>query len=281
VSRKLTGLTLGACLVASAALLGQQPSVSDPEVAKGIKLVDEGDLDAAILTLDNAARRLAQDPAKAKDLSQAYLYLGIAYVGKGHEAAAKAKFREAVKQLKDVSLSPEKFPPRVIDLFEAAKEEAAKTAAAPAPAAPRKGGGGKKWLVIGGLGAAAAGGAAYALTRGESFPDTFYDEITVLLSSGSQPEVERTVGPAQAGAWSTEVSWTASSFGGASASLPVDVKLFVRDATGAIVASGILIEPTKRRADWSGSAGQQFKVKVLLEGSGSASCTVVTSGPPK
>ena len=44
----------------------------DPDLQKGIALVDDGDYDGAILTLDNAARRLAQDKSKVNDLSQAY-----------------------------------------------------------------------------------------------------------------------------------------------------------------------------------------------------------------
>src|SRR6187401_918166 len=44
--------------------------VTDLDVAKGIKQVDDGDYDAAILTLDTAARHLATDPAKSRDLSQ-------------------------------------------------------------------------------------------------------------------------------------------------------------------------------------------------------------------
>src|SRR5689334_8276803 len=97
---------------------------ADDDLAKGIALVDDGDYDAAILVLDTAARRLAADPKDTRALSQAYLYLGIAYMGKGHEAAAKAKFKEAVATIKDLSLSPDKFPPKVIDVFEAAKSEA-------------------------------------------------------------------------------------------------------------------------------------------------------------
>jgi tetratricopeptide (TPR) repeat protein len=136
-----------------------QPAPNDAEVAAGVKQVDDGDYDRAILTLDNAARRLAGDTAKVGDLSQAYLYLGIAYIGKGHEAAAKAKFREALRQIKDLTLSPEKFPPKVIDAFEAAKQEAAN---APAAAAPKKGGS-KKGLVIGGI---VAAGAAVGVAAG-------------------------------------------------------------------------------------------------------------------
>lgn len=152
-----------------------QPAPSDPEVVKGIRQVDEGDYDAAIVTLDAASRRLAGDPGRVRDLSQAYLYLGIAYVGKGHEAAAKAKFREAVRQIKDLVLSTDKYPPKVIDLFEAAREEVNRTAApsptAPAPspatrAAPAKKGGSHKGLIIGGVLLAGAGVAVAAGASG-------------------------------------------------------------------------------------------------------------------
>jgi hypothetical protein len=147
----------------------------DMDVQKGIAQVDEGDYDGAILTLDNAARRLTTDKTKTNDLAQAYLYLGIAYIGKGREAAAKAKFREAVAQIKTLSLSADKFPPKVVDLFEAAKAEEALATAAPsptpsasgaAPAAPEKKKGGSKTIfIVGGL--AVAGGAA-ALAGGGS-----------------------------------------------------------------------------------------------------------------
>ena len=156
------------------ALLAQTPA--DPEVAKGVKLVDDGDYDGAIVTLDNAARRLAQDPAKAKELSQAYLYLGIAYVGKGHDAAAKAKFREAIGQIKDLTLSPDKFPPKVINVFEEARQEEAKNPTK-AKTAQKKGGGGKAILIVGGLAAvggiaaAAGGGGGSKTTTPTTVPD--------------------------------------------------------------------------------------------------------------
>jgi hypothetical protein len=151
----------------SVPLRAQAPPASDAEVLKGVKLVDDGDYDAAILTLDGAARRLAADPSKGRDLSQAYLYLGIAYVGKGQEAAARARFREALAQIKDLSLSPDRYPPKVINVFEAAKEEMAKAPAPTRPAAApkKKGGGGKTLLIVGGL-AAAGGGVALAAGGG-------------------------------------------------------------------------------------------------------------------
>jgi hypothetical protein len=171
-------MSLRFCLfLALAGVLGGPPAWSAPEaiadsdVKEGIRLVEIGEYDAAILTLDNAARRLAADPAQVGELSQAYLYLGIAYLGKGHEAAARARFRDAVTQMKDLTLSPEEFPPKVIDLFEAAREDTLKaTAATPSespPAAapestaapPPKKGSSKTLLILGGIGAAGAVGA--------------------------------------------------------------------------------------------------------------------------
>jgi hypothetical protein len=172
VLRQTLALVLAASL-AWAPIASGQPATSDAEVLRGIRQVEDGDYDPAIVTLDAAARRLTGDPARARDLSQAYLYLGIAYIGKGHEAAAKAKFREAVAQIKDLTLSPDKFPPKVIDLFEAARQEA-RAQSAPAPAAAptpapatssKKGGGGKTILIVGGL-AAVGGGVALAAGGG-------------------------------------------------------------------------------------------------------------------
>lgn len=183
MARTFWCLSLSTALaLAPGMLLAQAPS--DPEVAKGIKLVDEGDYDGAILTLDNASRRLAADPSKTKDLSQAYLYLGIAYVGKGHEAAARAKFREALGQIKTLTLSPEKFPPKVIDVFEAARQEEAKSPTA--KTSQKKGGGGKGILI--GVGVAAAAGVGVAVAAGgkkDSGPTTPTDTRQVQTFTGS------------------------------------------------------------------------------------------------
>jgi hypothetical protein len=153
--------------------LAAPPIVTDPEVALGIRHVDEGDYDAAILVLDTAARRLAQQKAPSHVLSQAYLYLGIAYLAKGHETSAKARFRDALGQVRDLQVTPESFAPRVVEMFEKAREEMrtasspepAATPVAAAPAAPAKKGGGGKLLLIGG-GLAAAGAIAVAAGGG-------------------------------------------------------------------------------------------------------------------
>jgi hypothetical protein len=217
MARKLLCVVTALCLLAGTGPLGAQVPVSDPEVSKGIKQVDEGDYDAAIFTLDSAARRLAADPGKGRDLSQAYLYLGIAYFGKGHEAAAKAKFREAVAQIKDLTLSPEKFPPKVINLFEAAKEEQGKAGSAPASsadtkaaAAPPKKGGGGKGLLIGGLVVAAGAGVALAAKGGGSSTPNANTTRQTLNSSGSVGNQEQRffeIVPSKAGTVDATVTW--------------------------------------------------------------------------
>lgn len=191
--RKALSCVLALALTGAPQALLAQAAPVDPEITKGIKLVDDGDYDGAILTLDNAARRLAQDPAKAKELSQAYLYLGIAYVGKGHDAAAKAKFREALGQIKDLTLSPDKFPPKVINVFEEARAEESKSPTR-TKAAEKKGGGGKAIFIIGGvaavggIAAAAGGGGGSKSTTPTTTPDPRRTETFTGTVCMEQPD---------------------------------------------------------------------------------------------
>jgi hypothetical protein len=271
---------LAGCLVlALAAPAGAQaPVVSDPDVREGIRQVEEGDYDAAILTLDNAARRLSADPARTRELSQAYLYLGVAYVGKGHEAAAKAKFREAVTQLREMTLSPDKFPPKVIDLFEAAREEVAKAPApqpsvAPSPAAKGGGGGGKKWLIIGGVTAAAAGGAAIALGQKEDDGcDTVFADRSGPLSLPNDASVDVTGGPAvEAGVWFAELTWT-----GPAGS---DVNLRAVDNQGFTILDGGLIGANTKKAEWNGQPGVVYTARATLIHGGPVTFELSIGGP--
>jgi hypothetical protein len=222
VLRKVLNALLALGLLGVSFPAPAQPAPSDPEVVKGLRQVDEGDYDAAIVTLDAASRRLAGDPSRVRDLSQAYLYLGIAYVGKGHEAAAKAKFREAVRQIKDLVLSTDKYPPKVIDLFEAAREEVNRTAApsptAPSPAtpaAPAKKGGAHKGLIIGGVLLAGAGAAVAAGASGGGGSGTSSTAPTDTRSSqvftGSVPANDIrgfTVTASKAGSLEATLTWT-------------------------------------------------------------------------
>ena len=225
--RKVFILVLTATFLAGSFPVAAQPAPSDPEVAKGVRQVDEGDYDAAIVTLDAASRRLAGDPARVRDLSQAYLYLGIAYVGKGHEAAAKAKFREAVRQIKDLVLSTDKYPPKVIDLFEAAREEVSRdaapapTATAPSPAVssapPPKKGGSHKGLIIGGVLVAGAGAAIAAGAGGgggstsSSSSNTPADTRSSQVFTGNLPAQETrgfTVTASKSGSLEATLTWS-------------------------------------------------------------------------
>jgi hypothetical protein len=172
VRRSWCLLLVLALVVPTAAAAGD-----DPELARGIQAVDDGDYDVGIITLDGVVRRLAREGNRTADLAQAYLHLGIAYLAKGHETSARAKFRDALQQARDLTLSPQEFAPKVIELFEKAREEvgpapavAAAPAARPSPAAAavaERRGGSRTPLLLG-LGAAAAAGVALAAGGGGS-----------------------------------------------------------------------------------------------------------------
>jgi hypothetical protein len=282
------GLAIGGFLAPTVA--GQE-AATDPVVVKGVGQVENGEYDAAILTLDAAARRLATDPAKARELSQAYLYLGIAYVGKGHEAAARAKFREAVVQMKDLSLSPEKFPPKVIDLFEAARQEAVQAAAQAPPQEelqPKKGGSKKVLLIAGG--AAVVGGGVALAAGGNSTAQRILDvattagpTTTTTTPPPSEPVTEHfegflsqdesaagiVVGPvSSAGGWQAHLSWTA---GGSDA-----IHWFVvNDVTSADVGEARLLTETSGVLEWEGAPDTPYRVDIFLQEDGPPETTFI------
>jgi hypothetical protein len=149
----------------------------DPErlLADGIRQVEEGDLEVAVITLDTAVQRLSQPPAKEKDLVLAHLYLGMAHLGLSQWERAKEEMRAAWRNDHELRLDPKKFPPRVIQLYAEVSGAATAPAATDAPIvspSPKAGGGsGKsKGLVIGALGAAAVAVGAIAISGGGSTP---------------------------------------------------------------------------------------------------------------
>ena len=244
-------ISLTVAFLSNPVFAAQAPAASDPEVKKGIQLVDDGEYDRAILTLDGAARRLAASPSQAKDLAQAYLYLGIAYLAKGQEMSARVRFREAVKQARDLNLSPDKFAPKVIEEFERAREDVRKTA----PETAQKGGGGAgKWLLIGG-GAAAAGGAALVLAGGSSEPDpNSYFGIEGLLTP-AESKNEFTIGPGGTGRWKVHLLWQDAA---------ADVKFTVLDSAGRPQGEPRLVEARKRELEFDGAAGLHKAVVQLV-----------------
>ena len=197
--RRTVTLALCLTLLAPPPVMWAAQAPTDPEIVRGLKLVDEGDYDTAILTLDSAVRRLAAEPSRTGELAQAYLYLGLAYVAKGQETAAKSKFREALKRAGDLTLSADRFPPKVLNIFEAARDEVSRGTSSPAPAsttstasapAAKKGGGKTGLIVLGGLGAAAAVGAVVVAGGGESDDGaggtTTFPNETVVFGGGRE-----------------------------------------------------------------------------------------------
>jgi hypothetical protein len=96
----------------------------DMELAKGIKATQRGDFDSAIVTLDAVVRRLAAEGGHPNELSRAYTYLSIAYLGLSQEQIAKSKFLEAWKMNHGMELSSTEFPPKVLQFFEKMQREA-------------------------------------------------------------------------------------------------------------------------------------------------------------
>lgn len=198
-------------LLALAGTAAAQPASKHPEVVKGVKQVEDGEYDAAIVTLDNAVRTLSKAGAgHGNDLARAYLYLGVAYLGKGMEASAKARFREALGHVQDLSLSADKFAPKVIEAFEKAKDETRQTA---------KGGGGgggsKTPLLIGGGVVVAGGAAALALGGGgdggdggdSGTPGGPVQTFSGTIGGAGRESSSHVVTPTKSGTMEVNVSW--------------------------------------------------------------------------
>jgi hypothetical protein len=111
--------TLG--LVGPAGTTSQTP-VPISELEQGIRQVNEGDFEQAIETLDRVIHRLKGEKAQTKAIAQAYVYIGVAYLGLGHEKLAKARFLDAVGTDQSLLLGSE-FSPKVLETFRLALDE--------------------------------------------------------------------------------------------------------------------------------------------------------------
>jgi len=131
--RVLWFLLFAALGAASKAPARAQTQATDPELNKGIQLVDEGDFDGGVRTLTAVVRRLQSSGGSGRDLSRAHLYLGIAHVQLRNEVAAKSAFHEALRADPGLTLSADEFAPRVIAAFQQAKKE---SSAGPTPRPP-------------------------------------------------------------------------------------------------------------------------------------------------
>jgi hypothetical protein len=251
----MRGILAGVLSVAMAApaLSASAPATSaqmtEPDIKKGVQQVDDGEYDAAILTLDGAVRRLSGAPGKTKELAQAYLYLGIAYLAKGHQTSARERFREAVRQVADLDLNPQKFAPRVIEEFERARQDVKQS---PGSASGKGGGSGKLLLIGGGAAAAAAGAIVILGSSGEEDPNAYdYREGTLTTAQATQ---SLPIGPGGAGPWKAELIWKDPN---------AQLKLSITNGS-TFVTSGRLINPTLMEAQWTGDPGAIYTMQVGL-----------------
>ena len=177
--RRVLCLSLVLGLLAGPLYAAAPPPAEDAEVRKGVQQVNTGAYDAGILTLDAASRRLAASRDNPQELSQAYLYLGIAYLAKGRDSAAEANFRQALAQTEALNLPPDKFAQRVLEVFEKSRAQRTTPAAAQPPppsvgaqrppTTPEKHYGSSTTFAVAGI-AVAATGAIVAISAND--PDT-------------------------------------------------------------------------------------------------------------
>jgi hypothetical protein len=178
------------CLLSFSSLPPSLALAADEALAAGVRQVEEGDFEGAIVTLGPVVERLA--PAGGRDAAQACLYLGIAHLALDQVEPARARFREALGHDPSLRLGLDRFSPKVVGAFEEARREreaAERAAAAAAPGqspAPKKGGSGRTWLLAG-AGVAAGVGAAVALTGSSS---TSSGEVRFSGARFAAPAVE-------------------------------------------------------------------------------------------
>jgi hypothetical protein len=154
---------LALVLAAGSALRGLD-GPADPEIERGVRQVQEGELQAGIATLEGAVLR----PGVARrDVALAHVWIGIAHLGLDRPGPARASMQAARDADPTLALSPDEFPPHVVLVFQEAVA-AAPVAPPPVPAPesqpgrpPEKKGHGRAYL-IGGAAAVAAGGIALA-----------------------------------------------------------------------------------------------------------------------
>lgn len=150
-------------VLASLSLVSATPQEdADRALVEGIQRVRDGDFEAAVLTLDAAARALTPLQNRSKDAAQASLHLGIAYLHLGQQTLALSRFQQALHLDPDLRVSATGFPAKVVRAFEAARKALAEKRTLEKQARRTRG---KGALIVAGVGAVAAGGVALAITR--------------------------------------------------------------------------------------------------------------------
>jgi len=174
-----------------------QPAEATADLAQGIRQVEEGELETAVVTLGSAVSALSGKQGREKELSVAHLYLSMAHLGLSEWEVAKANMRLAWRNDHAMRLDPKQFPPRLLQLYEEIRREDGEGARAPsaraaeapsADARPRKGH--SKALLIAGAGLGGAGLAVGVLalpccSEGERRTDTFPFTLSRANPNGS------------------------------------------------------------------------------------------------
>jgi hypothetical protein len=169
-----------ALLVTSALVVAAMPMAAQEagDLEKGIRQVQGGEFEDAVITLDAAALRLALEGRHSKALARAYTYLAIAYFQMGQERAAKAKFLEALRADKELRLDPKQLPPKVIPFLEDVEREAQSgetSSPIPSPTAPStsaRGKSSKTVPILIGAGAVVAGVGVLVAASGKDSVST-------------------------------------------------------------------------------------------------------------
>ena len=172
------GLLLAALLIPS--LVAAQ-SAREPDLVSGIQQVKDGDLEAAVGTLEAVEKKLARDPLRMAERARSLLYLGVAQVGLGQIDEARGRFRQALEVDPGVRLARTEFSPKVLAVWDAARREAASAKPkAGAPVLP---------IVAGGAAAVAVG--VVVLSGGEAkggdvlFTEAQFGSPTIVCPNGS------------------------------------------------------------------------------------------------
>jgi hypothetical protein len=187
-SRARTAVVLLLAGVTAGEGVAQPSGVSTEKVlAIAVSQLDEGDIEAGLFTLTSLVERLRADGASAGEMAPARAYLGLAYLQSNQMERAVAEVQGACRDDLRLVLSPERFPPL---LLERCREARAATEAASAPprrpagTKPPEKGGRKLWPILVGVGAAA--GVAIAVAGGG-------DDGEPAPTNGGTAPVERRV----------------------------------------------------------------------------------------
>lgn len=153
---------------------------SEPPLKRGMEQFQRGDLALAVSTLEDAILTLAVEPERnIRELTQAYLYRGAAFVGLGLRDSADGSFAAALHYADHLRITERELPAAVVNAFEAARTRKAKAVFVRPPQAPKKIGG----LAIAAAGTGVAAGAAVLVaTRSGGLP-AGPAEIAFLSSS--------------------------------------------------------------------------------------------------